>query len=88
MDFAIVLNGNELQLLLEFIMYGFISLFVTEKCCKQEWKIYEIMQEMSVCLLCFLKTVFVKDTYIWISFISDAFIFHTAVKLLLKWLYS
>lgn len=61
MDFAIVLNGNEL--LLEFIMYGFISLFVTEKCCKQEWKIYEIMQEMSVCLLCFLKTVFVRYLY-------------------------
>ena len=53
-----VFSGTKLQLLLEFVTDGTVSLSVAKKYCKQGWKIYEIMLEVSTCLLCFVRAVF------------------------------
>lgn len=61
MDFAIVFKGTKLQLLLEFITHGIISLSVTKKYYKQGWKIYEIMQEVTMFTVLSEGYIFVKD---------------------------
>lgn len=55
-DFAVVFNRTKLHLMLEFITHT--SLPVKKTFSKQGWKIYEIMHEMTICLLCFLKAIF------------------------------